>query len=106
MTGVQTCALPILALHPFEYDYAPSPNINGLCNLPYSASRIHYPMVRESYLKDGPASREKRGTDRWVRVSWDQALDLVANEMKRIYVDFGPSANLRTDDAPVACRNA
>lgn len=49
-------------------------------------------MVRESYLKDGPASREKRGTDRWVRVSWDQALDLVANEMKRIYADFGPSA--------------
>ena len=67
----------MVALHPFEYDYAPSPNINGLCNLPYSASRIHYPMVRESYLKDGPASREKRGTDRWVRVSWDQALDLV-----------------------------
>ena len=82
----------MVALHPFEYDYAPSPNINGLCNLPYSASRIHYPMVRESYLKDGPASREKRGTDRWVRVSWDQALDLVANEMKRIYADFGPSA--------------
>ena len=49
-------------------------------------------MVRESYLKDGPASREKRGTDRWVRVSWDQALDLVSNEMKRIYADFGPSA--------------
>lgn len=82
----------MVALHPFEYDYAPSPNINGLCNLPYSASRIHYPMVRESYLKDGPASREKRGTDRWVRVSWDQALDLVSNEMKRIYADFGPSA--------------
>ena len=75
----------MVALHPFEYDYAPSQNINGLCNLPYSASRIHYPMVRESYLKDGPASREKRGTDRWVRVSWDQALDLVANELKRIY---------------------
>ena len=41
----------MVALHPFEYDYAPSQNINGLCNLPYSTSRIHYPMVRESYLR-------------------------------------------------------
>ena len=36
----------MVALLPFEYDYAPSPNINGLCNLPYSPSRIHHPMEK------------------------------------------------------------
>ena len=79
-------------LTPFEHDYAPTPNLNGLCELSYSASRIRYPMVRESYLKDGIASREKRGEDKFVRVSWEQALDLVAGELKRIYGNYGPSA--------------
>jgi len=50
--------------------------LEGLAELPYSEARIHYPMVRESYLKDGPASRERRGEDRFVRVSWETALDL------------------------------
>ncbi len=82
----------MVALMPFEYDYAPTPNMNGLCMLPYSPTRIRFPAVRESYLKNGPSSKAKRGNDRWVRVSWEQALDLVAKEMKRIYADYGPSA--------------
>ncbi len=77
---------------PFEHDYAPSVNISSLAELPYSTSRIRYPMVRESYLKEGPASRNKRGEDKFVRVSWDKALDLAAKEIKRVYDDFGPSA--------------
>lgn len=82
----------MVELLPFEYDYAPTPNLNGLCMLPYTPSRIRYPVVRESYLKNGPASRNKRGQDRWVRVSWDEALDLVAKEIKRVYSNYGPSA--------------
>jgi trimethylamine-N-oxide reductase (cytochrome c) len=82
----------MVSLKPFEFDYAPTPNINGLSQLPYSPSRIRYPMVRESYLKDGVKSRAKRGTDRFVRVSWEKALDLVAGEINRVYRDFGPSA--------------
>lgn len=79
-------------LTPFEFDYAPSVNLNGLAELPYSPSRIRYPMVRESYLKYGPKSRSTRGQDRFVRVSWDTALDLVAKEIKRTYDNYGPSA--------------
>ena len=79
-------------LTPFEHDYAPTPNINGLAQLPYSPTRIRYPMVREGYLKNGPASREGRGEEKFVRVSWEKALDLVAGEMKRVYGEYGPSA--------------
>ena len=79
-------------LTPFEHDYAPSVNMNGLCELPYSSSRIRYPMVREGYLRNGPASREHRGEEKFVRVSWETALDLVAKEMNRVYDAYGPSA--------------
>ena len=82
----------VVACLPFEHDYAPSVNLDGLAELPYSSARIRYPMVRESYLKDGPASRERRGEDKWVRVSWDKALELAAKEIKRVYDDYGPSA--------------
>ena len=61
----------IMDLTPFEHDYAPSMNLEGLRELPYTPSRIRYPMVREGYLKNGPASRDKRGEEKFVRVSWD-----------------------------------
>ena len=84
----------VVELKPFEYDYAPSPNIQGLAEIPYCEARIRYPMVRESYLKGGPKSREKRGdeTEKFVRVSWDKALELVAKEITRMYDNYGPSA--------------
>mgnify|MGYP000647649835 CR=1 FL=1 len=42
----------ITRVKPFEFDYAPSFVLEGLAELPYSEARIHYPMVRESYLKE------------------------------------------------------
>ena len=43
----------IMDLTPFEHDYAPSINLDGLRELPYTPSRIRYPMVREGFLKNG-----------------------------------------------------
>ena len=82
----------LVRVTPFEHDYAPSVNLPGLRHLPYSPSRIRYPMVREGYLKKGPASRANRGKEKFVRVSWEKALDLVASEMTRVYENYGPSA--------------
>lgn len=82
----------IVGVTPFEYDYAPSPNLNGIANLPYTESRIRYPAVRETYLHEGVSSRERRGHDKFVRVSWDEALNLVVKEIDRIYGQYGPSA--------------
>lgn len=79
-------------LEAYKEDHRPSPNLNKIAELPYCDKRIRYPMVRESYFREGPASREKRGSDRWVRVSWNDALSLVAKEMRRIYDHYGPSA--------------
>ena len=87
----------IVRVAPFELDRAPSPNLDRLANLPYSPSRIRYPMVREGYLqaKAGSASnahRANRGKEKFVRVSWDEVLDLVASEIRRVYEQYGPSA--------------
>ena len=74
----------IVGVRPWEKDPHPIATIEGAVDLAYSASRIRYPMVRRAYLEKGPgAAPETRGTDDFVRVSWDKALDLVAAEIKR-----------------------
>ncbi|MCG3883924.1 trimethylamine-N-oxide reductase TorA [Photobacterium leiognathi] len=59
----------------------------------HAKNRIKYPMVRKSYLEGGPgAGKDKRGNDEWVRVSWDKANQLVANEITRLQTQYGPSS--------------
>lgn len=54
-------------------------------DLIYSESRIKSPMVRKSFLENpGKSDTTLRGRDEWVKVSWEQALDLVAGELKRV----------------------
>ena len=82
----------ISKIEPIPEDRRPSPNLKALAELPYAPSRIRYPMVREGYFKEGISSRDRRGEDKWLRVSWEEALDLIASELKRIYSEYGPSA--------------
>lgn len=56
----------------------------------YSEVRVKYPMVRKGYL-DGNKDTTLRGRDEWVRVSWDKAFELVANEVKRVRDAHGAS---------------
>ncbi|HAT85741.1 MAG TPA: trimethylamine-N-oxide reductase TorA [Rhizobiales bacterium] len=75
----------------WEHDPYPSSQLEGVMDSVYSPTRIKYPMVRRAYLEGGPgASPETRGMDDFVRVSWDKALDLVANEIKRVQKEHGP----------------
>ncbi|MDR3416178.1 MAG: molybdopterin-dependent oxidoreductase, partial [Nevskia sp.] len=78
-----------VSLRPWEKDPHPSPALPAVQDIVYDPARIRYPMVRRAYLEKGPgASPETRGTGDFVRVSWDQALDLVAKEIKRVQTDF------------------
>lgn len=77
---------------PYEKDPRPTPMLKGVADLAYSPSRIRYPLVRAGYLKDGPNSdRSKRGAEPFVRVSWDQALDLIVKEFQRVHKEYGPT---------------
>jgi anaerobic dimethyl sulfoxide reductase subunit A len=54
----------------------------------FGADRLKYPMKRKNW-EPGGGKRELRGKDEWERISWDEALDLVANELKRIKETHG-----------------
>ncbi|WP_456411763.1 trimethylamine-N-oxide reductase TorA [Oceanithermus sp.] len=80
----------LVAVKPFGGDRAPVPMLQALPGRVYARSRIQYPMVREGFLKKGAASdRTGRGSERFVRVSWDDALDLVAGELERVKAKYG-----------------
>ncbi len=78
---------------PWENDPKPSHQLEGVMDLAFSPTRIKYPMVRRAFLEKGKdADRTTRGQDDFVRVSWDQALELVAAELKRVEEERGPAA--------------
>ena len=54
--------------------------------------RVKYPMVRKSYLENPGKADGKRGSDPFVRVSWEQALKLIHEQHSRIRSSYGPSS--------------
>ncbi len=58
----------------------------------YAEDRLKYPMKRVDFDPKGNRHPENRGKSGYERISWDEALDLVAGEMKRLRSDYGPAA--------------
>ena len=82
-----------VSLKPWEKDPAPSHQLAGVLDSVYAPTRIKYPMVRRAYLEKGPGTDPQgRGAGDFVRVSWDQALDLVTKELQRVEKTHGPAA--------------
>lgn len=51
-------------------------------------NRVGYPLLRDGWSPDNP-NPEGRGRDTYSRVSWDQALDVVAQQLESIAERFG-----------------
>lgn len=64
--------------------------------LVFGADRLKYPVKRKHW-EPGGGNRELRGCDEWERISWDEALDLIASETKRIIDTYGNSAILSSE---------
>lgn len=59
------------------------------------SDRLNYPMKRKSWQPGGTeVNGELRGKDEWERISWDDALDMIASEIKRIKESYGNKAIL------------
>ncbi|MET7996716.1 molybdopterin-dependent oxidoreductase [Amycolatopsis sp. NPDC005232] len=71
----------ILATGGVPFDRDPSPLQAGLPQTVRDRMRIDQPYVREGYLRSRTASREQRGAEAFVPVSWDRALDLVCESL-------------------------
>lgn len=80
-------------LDPVKEDKSPSMQLQAIAQQPYNAARIRYPMVRKSFLEKGhKAGGAGRGKEPFVRVSWDEALTLVAKEIERVEKTYGPAS--------------
>ncbi len=83
----------VVEIKHFEEDKYPSDILKGTMGVIYSPSRVRYPMVRLDWFKNRHNSNTaERGDNRFIRVSWEQALDLVYEELERIQTDYGPWA--------------
>ena len=83
----------VIALKAFEEDPEPSPIGHGIIDVLDGPTRITAPMVRKGWLEAGPgADGDKRGSDEFERVTWDEANAIVAGELDRVRNAFGNSA--------------
>jgi molybdopterin guanine dinucleotide-containing S/N-oxide reductase-like protein len=58
----------------------------------YSDNRIKYPLIRSDFKIGGDRHIENRGKSAYVRIPWDEALDIIAAEFKRIQQTYGKEA--------------
>ncbi|MBS0245191.1 MAG: molybdopterin-dependent oxidoreductase [Proteobacteria bacterium] len=82
----------LAALKPIDEDPDPSPLSDGMIDALDSPARIRRPAVRRSFLENGHRATGKRGAEPFVEVTWDQALDLAAAELKRVRETHGNGA--------------
>jgi trimethylamine-N-oxide reductase (cytochrome c) len=69
-----------------------SPHALAMKSLVHSSRRLLYPMKRADFDPNGERNTSRRGISGYVRISWDEALDLVAGEIKRMKQQHGPGA--------------
>ena len=60
----------------------------------YNPQRIKYPLKRAGYQPGGKSDTSQRGQSEFVRISWDEAMDIAVSELKRIRETYGNSAIL------------
>ncbi len=81
-----------LVIKPHAED--PDPNLI-LQNLPTALrhkARIARPMVRRGWLERGPGPDSRRGRDEFIAMPWDEVLDLLAAELRRVKDQHGPES--------------
>ena len=88
---IDTRGNKIVAVRGHEFDPYPSPI--GQAFLHSNELRIMRPAIRQSWLEEGPGSRnEFRGSEAFVEVEWDEAIGLASSELKRVHTDYGPES--------------
>jgi len=83
----------LIALHPFPHDPDPSPIGRSIPEAVTDRLRIPRPMIRQGWLEHGPRrDKNARGSEPFISVPWDEALDLVAHELIRVKEASGNAA--------------
>jgi molybdopterin guanine dinucleotide-containing S/N-oxide reductase-like protein len=69
-----------------------APHALAMKSVVYSDKRLLYPMKRVDFDPNGERNPETRGISGYERISWDEALDIVAKEINRQKRIHGPGS--------------
>ena len=64
----------------------------------YSKNRVTYPLKRVDWDPKGERNPQNRGVSKYVRISWDEAAQIAADELLRMRDTYGMSAVLVESD--------
>ena len=67
-----------------------APHGQNAKSIVYSPDRLLYPMKRVDFDPKGARNPQNRGKSGYVRISWDEAITLVTDEIKRQKLTYGP----------------
>jgi biotin/methionine sulfoxide reductase len=81
-----------LEVRPHPRDPDPSVLLGNIAASLSHKARIGRPAIRRGWLERGPGPDDHRGRDDFVSVSWDEAFDRLAAELRRVYAAHGPRA--------------
>jgi trimethylamine-N-oxide reductase (cytochrome c) len=70
----------------------------------YSPNRIKYPLQRVDWDPNGERNPQNRGKSKYKRISWEEATNIVANEVKRQHKKYGPLSILVQGDGHGECK--
>jgi biotin/methionine sulfoxide reductase len=73
-----------LKIVPFAGDPDPSPLLGNFEATLDHPLRLKRPLIRKGWLENGPGPDARRGSDSYLEVPWDEALDLAAAELRRL----------------------
>lgn len=83
----------LVAIEGHPTDISPSLINRNIASSLNGRARVLRPAVRESWLKHGPqAKKGERGREPFVEVEWDEVLELIAREHRRIVETHGNEA--------------
>ncbi|MGA7487526.1 MAG: molybdopterin-dependent oxidoreductase, partial [Xanthobacteraceae bacterium] len=80
----------VVGCEPFARDPAPSDMLDAIPAMVHSPLRVARPAIRDGWRE----GKERTGSDRFHEVSWDEALEAVAEELARVRKEFGNTAIL------------
>ena len=71
----------------------------------YSPNRILFPLKRVDWDPNGERNPQNRGKSKYKRISWDEASDIIASEIKRIHEKYGVHGILMQGDGHGECKS-
>ena len=81
----------VVGVQPFARDPFPGSLIEAVPDIVHAPCRIDRPHIRKGWL-EGRRRGALRGGDAFVPVSWDRAVRLVADEVRRVRAEHGPTS--------------